>query len=179
MAKNIFVTSDIWINRPIGKLANKTSNEYNEILIENWNKVVKPKDVVYILGGVGISDIYSTIIKLNGTIHILNNFFTKDEIDFTYNLQKSVNCSVDKNIRNKFVFHENQIVTLYDEDVVLSYFPLSDWYGKESGTMCFHGFNSYTDFNEKVMSCCMSDRSKPLNIKECKSNLLEFDKNSL
>ena len=33
--KNIFVTSDIWFNRPIGEFSSMTNEEYNNMIIDN------------------------------------------------------------------------------------------------------------------------------------------------
>ena len=94
----IFVTSDMWFNRPNGKMSEYNTHEYNDIIISNWNKTVNKKDIVYILGGVGISDMYHILLKLNGEIHILNNFFTQDELFFRDTIIESLNKSVDKKI---------------------------------------------------------------------------------
>jgi calcineurin-like phosphoesterase family protein len=42
MAKNkdIFVTSDLWFNRPIGEFSFMSNYEYNNMVIDNWNRVV-------------------------------------------------------------------------------------------------------------------------------------------
>ena len=44
--KNIFIVSDVWFNRPIGDFSSMTNNEYNNMIIDNWNNVVDKKDVV-------------------------------------------------------------------------------------------------------------------------------------
>ena len=68
MAKNkdIFVTSDLWFNRPIGDFSHITNEEYNNMIIDNWNSKVNKGDVVYVLGGVGIGDCYDIVLKLKG-----------------------------------------------------------------------------------------------------------------
>ena len=66
--RNIFVTSDVWFNRPIGDFSFMTNEEYNNMLIDNWNNAVSKGDVVYVLGGFGIGDCYDIVLKLNGEI---------------------------------------------------------------------------------------------------------------
>ena len=64
--RNIFVTSDVWFNRPMGEFSSMTNHEYNDMIIENWNNMVSKKDIVYVLGGFGIGDCYDIVLKLNG-----------------------------------------------------------------------------------------------------------------
>lgn len=171
----IFVTSDIWFNRPGGKMTETYTWEYNDNIIANWNKTVGKNDDVYILGGIGISDMYQLLIKLNGKIHILNNYFTEDENFFINTLQKSVNLSADKNIKNKIIFEASQIISLPDEDAILSYYPLDEWGGVGTGTFNFHGFTSGSDLERCRISCKMDDWDyKPVNIKDVKNNLNKF-----
>lgn len=174
----IFVTSDTWFNRPVGNLSEYTTNEYNDIIISNWNKVVGKKDIVYILGGLGIGDMYHLLIKLNGEIHILNNFYTKDELYFKDLLKQSVEKSVDSKVKNKIIFEPNQIIPIPQFDSILSYFPLSNWYGCMSGTFCFHGLTSESDLENNLITC-MSDcwKNKPIEIIEVKNNISKFKKN--
>ena len=51
--KNIFITSDVWFNRPIGEFSFMTNEEYNNMIIDNWNSIVTNGDRVYILGDIG------------------------------------------------------------------------------------------------------------------------------
>ena len=62
--KNIFITSDIWFNRPIGEFSSMTNEEYNSMIIDNWNNDVNEDDIVYILGGFGIGDCYDIILAI-------------------------------------------------------------------------------------------------------------------
>lgn len=176
----IFVTSDTWFNRPNGKYLDLTTDEYNKILTENWNKTVGKKDIVYILGGIGISDIYQILIKLNGEIHILNNYFSEDEKYFIEILKKSVDLSVDRKLKNKIIFEETQILTLADEDVILSYFPLMNWMGSESGTYCFHGLTTESDLINHRISCMVGNWDyKPACINEIKNKINSFKEKTL
>lgn len=174
----IFVTSDIWFNRPNGKMSEYNTHEYNDIIINNWNKTVNKKDIVYILGGIGISDMYHILLKLNGEIHILNNFFTQDELFFRDTIIESLNKSVDKKINEKIIFENSQIIIIPEQDVILSYFPLMDWYGSDTGTFSFHGFLHDSDLSNNRICCSMEYWNyKPILISEIQSNIKKFRKN--
>jgi calcineurin-like phosphoesterase family protein len=51
----------------------KSTEEMNEVLIENWNKVVKRGDLVYHLGDFAITDSHQRVeellARLNGSVH--------------------------------------------------------------------------------------------------------------
>ena len=81
MTRKTFVVSDIWFNRPNVDHKEMDVVEYNNMIIRNWNKSISRTDVVYILGGIGISDLYGLIVKLNGEIHILNNYYTDEDVN--------------------------------------------------------------------------------------------------
>lgn len=84
--------SDIWITSDThfahdkdfiwGKRGYSSVNEMNEALIEKWNSVVKPDDIVYHLGDVMLKDIETgerCLNRLNGTINfILGNHDNSD-----------------------------------------------------------------------------------------------------
>ena len=179
MAKNkdIFVTSDLWFNRPIGDFSHMTNEEYNNMVIDNWNNVVDKKDIVYILGGFGIGDCYDILLRLNGEIHFLNSIFTYSDNIFMDLIKNNVRNSVNVEFTKRIYFENNQILTLPENDCVLSYFPLNDWIGKSSGTFCFHGYTNKHSLKENNVSCKFElwDNS-PVNIKEIKNNFLKFEK---
>lgn len=63
----------------------------NEIIIENWNKVIKPEDIVYHLGDVMLNDDregINCLRRLNGKIYILTG-----NHDTSNRIQKYVNIS--------------------------------------------------------------------------------------
>lgn len=175
MNKNIFVISDTWFNRPFGEKASMRVNDYNNEIITKWNKTVGKTDDVYVLGGFGISDLYSIAVKLNGNIHFLNNFYTDDENYFRDVFKNNVENSIDKKLSNKFIFEDDQIISLKDKDAILSYFPLSYWYGKDTGTMCFHGLNDESKLKENNVSCyALKTDFKPLNVADVKEKISIF-----
>ena len=99
--KNIFLTSDVWFNRPIGDFSSMLNEEYNNMVIGNWNNTVNKNDVVYVLGGFGIGDCYDIVLKLNGEIHFLNSVFSKSDRDFRNSIKEGVENSVDKELINR------------------------------------------------------------------------------
>lgn len=175
--KEVFVTSDLWFNRPMGDFSFMTNDEYNNMVIDNWNKVVGKNDVVYILGGFGIGDCYDIVIKLNGEIHFLNSVFTYSDSIFMTAIKNGVENSINKKLVNKIIFESNQILALPSVDCVLSYFPLNDWIGKSTDTYCFHGYTDKHSFKDNNVSCKFElwDNS-PVNVKSIKDNFLKFGK---
>lgn len=172
----VFVISDIWFNRLFDNDKKLGVIENNEHIIQNWNSTVGKDDVVYVLGGFGICELYHIAIRLNGKIHFLNNYFNSDESSFINEMKDAIRKSSDPMIGNKFKFETNQIVVLKDLDSVLSYFPLEDWPGKLSGTYCFHGINNTMNINEHNISCISSMWDfKPVEISQVKANIVSFN----
>ena len=172
----IFVISDTWINRPCEKHYGENHLEYNMKVISNWNSVVTNEDIVYVLGGFGICDTYDTIFQLNGKkIIFLNNFYSEDEIDSKNILEKYIDRSINDLLKEKISFSPNQIEILKDKDIVLSYFPLIDWYGKKNDSLCFHGMFENTNMNNNNVCCNASKWDfKPIDIDLVKSNIKKF-----
>lgn len=175
--KDVFVTSDLWFNRPMGEFSYMTNEEYNNMIINNWNSIVNKNDIVYVLGGFGIGDCYDIVLRLNGEIHFLNSTFTDSDIIFMNAIKNGVVNSVNKRLVNKIFFESNQIITLPEVDCVLSYFPLSDWIGKSSDTFCFHGYTNKHLLKENNVSCKIELwNNSPISIREIKNNFLRFEK---
>lgn len=75
---NIYVTSDLhfchnrgFVYEPRGF---KNIDEMNEAIVENWNSIVQPDDVVYVLGDIILNDNESglkLLKSLKGKIHII------------------------------------------------------------------------------------------------------------
>jgi calcineurin-like phosphoesterase family protein len=72
----IFFTADLHIHHAnIIKYANRpfsSVDEMDEVLIENWNKIVSFKDTVYFLGDFCFGDAKELINKLNGRIEFIH-----------------------------------------------------------------------------------------------------------
>ena len=177
MSKNIFITSDVWFNRPMGELSYMTNEEYNNMIIDNWNSTVTNDDIVYVLGGFGLGDCYDIVLKLNGEIHFLNSVFNISDSVFMNAIKEGVENSVNKDLRKRIFFESDQIIALPKEDCILSYFPLSDWAGKSTNTFCFHGYSDNHNLKENSVSCKMNIwENSPVNINEIKNNFSNFKK---
>ena len=175
--RNIFVASDIWFNRPIGEFSYMTNEDYNNMIIDNWNNTVSNNDIVYVLGGFGIGDCYNIVLKLNGEIHFLNSVFSQSDRIFRNAMKDGVENSVNKELNKRIIFESNQILAIPEEDCILSYFPLSDWAGKSTDTFCFHGYNNNHNINENNISCKLELwKNSPVSIKEIKNVFLKFEK---
>lgn len=73
---NIFFTSDLHFghNNLINNLRHMTTEESDELIISNWNKIVTKRDVVYILGDLSMDkpDIVEDCLRqLKGTIKVI------------------------------------------------------------------------------------------------------------
>lgn len=173
--RKTFVISDTWLNRPYNKHYGENHLEYNKNIITKWNDTVSDDDLVYVLGGFGISDLYDAVFQMNGNIIFLNNFFSEDEDESKHNLIESIGRSVNKSLNKKILFSPNQVEILKDKDIVLSYFPLLDWYGKKNGSLCFHGMDVETNMNNNNI-CCNASKWNfiPINVDEVATNMVKF-----
>jgi calcineurin-like phosphoesterase family protein len=170
-----FVISDTWFNRPYNEHYGENHLEYNRNIVTKWNDVVSENDTVYVLGGFGISDLYDAVFQLNGNIIFLNTFFSNDEVESRNNLMDAVEKSINNELKNRVIFSPNQVEILKDKDIVLSYFPLLDWYGKKNGSLCFHGMNETTNMNNSNICCNASKWDfKPVNLDEVATNIAKF-----
>lgn len=174
MPKN-FAISDTWFNRFLTEDPNKNIVDNNDHIIQNWNNVVGKDDNVYVLGGFGISDMYHILVRLNGNIYFLANYFNDDEIESMGMLKSAIDKSSDITLKERIHFIFNQIVLLNDIDVVLSYFPLQDWPGKNTGTYCFHGLNGVMDIAKHNITCTASQWDfNPICIEDVQKNIQSF-----
>lgn len=175
--RNIFVTSDLWFNRPMGEFSYMTNEEYNNMVIDNWNDTISKDDIVYVLGGFGIGDCYDIVLKLNGEIHFLNSIFSHTDSVFRATIEEGVMNSVNRELVKRIIFESNQILAIPKVDCILSYFPLNDWAGKSTNTICFHGYTDKHNLNENNISCKLELwENSPVNIKEIKNNFSNFRK---
>lgn len=172
----VFVVSDTWFNRPMDDDPNTNIVDYNDSIIQNWNNTVKMDDDVYVLGGFGISDLYHILIRLNGRIHFLDNYYIDDEKSFITQMKREIMNSSTPDLLDRIIFEKKQIMSLNKLDVILSYFPLSDWFGKKNGTFCFHGLNENMNLTEHDISCMMNKwENTPIDIENVKENILAFE----
>ncbi len=146
-----FVISDTWFNRNLMD-TDMSVSDINNVIISAWNNLVNDKDDVYVLGGFGISDLYNIVVRLKGRIHFLENYFNADERKSMDDLNMYVQKSGDTELINRIVFEHKQIMPLNELDVILSYFPLRNWSGKDTGTICFHGMDNNIDIQEHTVT---------------------------
>ena len=175
--QNVFVVSDTWFNRPLGEYSDMTNDDYNNMIIVNWNNNVRENDIVYVLGGFGIGNCYDIVLKLKGEIHFLNSVFSRYDNEFMNDIKECVENSVNKELPNRIFFENNQIIALPEVDCVLSYFPLRDWIGKSTNTYCFHGYTDKHELNENNISCRINLWNNiPVNINDIKNKFSTFRK---
>jgi calcineurin-like phosphoesterase family protein len=172
----VFVISDAWFNRLLPNDQDNSVVDKNNRIIDDWNSVVDTTDTVYVLGGFGISDLYNVIVRLNGTIRFLNNYFNYDERDFIKEMKSRIEKSGDMNFIRRIVFETDQIKVLESYDSILSYFPLSDWSGKETGTYLFHGLNTDIDIEDHNYTSVYSYWKKPIDIMDIQKKTEDFKK---
>lgn len=172
---SIFAISDTWFNRLMEDDPNANVVDNNDHIIQCWNETVNKDDKVYVLGGFGIGDLYHILVRLNGEIHFLANYFNNDEKMFLNTMMDAVRKSSDIELKSRIIFEQAQILTLNDLDVVLSYFPLEDWVGKSTGTYCFHGLNNTMDIEGHNITCIGSEwEYSPVNITDVQKNIETF-----
>ena len=130
---NIYITSDTHFNHwKICQYCNRpfiSVDEMNEILIQKWNEVVKPKDTVYHLGDFTwhgtVARIQKLCDRLNGKkILIFGNHDDKNTL-------KNSGCF--KECYHYFSFKFNKI------PIILSHFPFEIWDKQYHGAIHFHG----------------------------------------
>lgn len=173
--QNIFIISDVWFNRILESEKNMDITTKNDTIIQKWNSVVSVDDKVYVLGGFGITDTYPILIKLNGEIHFLNNYLNDDEKRFMSDLKFAVTNSTEHFLKNRIVFEEEQIISIPEYDSILSYYPLSDWSGRDCGTFCFHGFNDFMDIKGNNVTCLSKYwNDEPVNLLKLQNNFKSF-----
>jgi calcineurin-like phosphoesterase family protein len=97
MSHNVFFTSDThffheqdFLYKPRGF---ESYEEMNEAIVERWNSVVKPNDLVYHLGDVVMSHYDVTLLnRLNGTIYLIRgNHDTDNKLSAIYATGKVTN----------------------------------------------------------------------------------------
>lgn len=136
---NYWITADTHFNHAnIIRYCNRPFNsieEMNEVLIYNWNAVVKPGDVVYHLGDFGFGrakgincteDVKNLLKRLNGCINlILGNH---DEQNF--------------NSKTKGLFQSTALmrdVTINNQRIVLCHYAMRTWPGSNRGSWQLYG----------------------------------------
>ena len=113
-------------NRPFN-----TVEEMNEGLINNWNAVVSPQDVVYHLGDFGFmsaAEMTKIINRLNGNINFVPGNHDKQLVK----ISRLNICAP---------IHELKIDHTF---VVLSHYPMLSWNRSNHGSLMLHGHSHGT-----------------------------------
>ena len=134
----IYYTSDLHFGHTnIIRYENRPYKDVEEMtvgLVNNWNKVVKQNDDVYVLGDfafkcgkLSVDDINSIVKSLNGKKHLIigNHDLWINSVDFKSKLWEEVTYY--KEIKDN------------GYDVVLMHYPLESWNKGEYGTIHLHG----------------------------------------
>ena len=150
----VFFTSDLHIGHShiidfTGRPYNNVK-EMNDALIGNWNKVVSPEGIVFLLGDIIWSDssheFNRLMRKLNGTKHIIMG---------NHDSKKAL-----RNLPENCILHDD-IVHLWMDgtkiEFVLSHYPLYSWQGIQRGVINLHGHihsgeNSHNGFDTAFIS---------------------------
>lgn len=173
--RNIFVTSDTFFGRiEILNICNRpfrTINEMNEVLVKNWNNVVKENDIVYHLGNLAWSvlDIKKYLTQLNGHIKLILGDYDDSIIEYS------------DYVKDKLEIIPNDFYKEKKTGVVLSHWPMLDWPGKNKGVFHFHGHSlkeNLTNLKEanRVNVCCDNWNYEPKEIKVLLELFNEFKK---
>jgi calcineurin-like phosphoesterase family protein len=130
-----FISDTHFFHKNIIRLAGrpfKDVTEMNETMIENWNKVVFPKDIVYHLGDFAYGTwsmpdsekaIQTLFGRLNGVKHLIKgNHDHAETLDLPW-------ASVS----------DYKTLTYYKKMIVLFHYPIIEWDGAYRGSYHFHG----------------------------------------
>ena len=131
---SIFITSDPhfnhnniikFCNRPFGNI-----DEMNEVLIQNWNNIVKDNDEIYILGDVSLGSSKNTLKileKLNGIKYLIRG-----------NHEKSILSNAE--CRNHFEWIKDYFELKYDNKYfMLFHYAMRVWNKSHHGSIHLYG----------------------------------------
>lgn len=122
-------------NRPFSSV-----EEMDEVMIDNWNKVVGPDDRVYHLGDLTLgSDAMKYIRRLRGHLHILEYGFHHDK---RWLKERHKRMSPMWSSLNGLVFFEPPVLVLehmISVPIVLCHFPFETWDRMHYGSFHLHG----------------------------------------
>jgi calcineurin-like phosphoesterase family protein len=119
-----------YCNRPF-----KTIEEHNEVLINNWNKVVKPNDIIYHLG--------DFCFKSNGPVNYLKRL--NGQIYFIWgNHDAQMHKYFNKYGTSAFSRHVYFIgdmseITIGDQDIILNHYSMRVWNKSHYGSWHLYG----------------------------------------
>ncbi len=124
----------------------KDSIRQDEAIIENWNKVVQPDQLVFHLGDFTFSNdpktIHSILDRLNGRIILING-----------NHEKPVHNNHD--IKKRFYrIYDYLEVFVKDQRICLFHYPIYEWNQCHRGAWMLHGHTHVKDTYDKQFKIC-------------------------
>ena len=154
----VFVTSDLLFGRQ--KAAEdrgfETADEMEKALIEGWNLVVGPNDLVYHLGNFSWDPISAetALPYLNGKIVFGSGMYDRHMGDIS-----SVALGKHSLLKHSInVLRDIPVSKKKKADAVMSYWPLIDWPGKENGIMHIHGGLIASNLDDGHRFCVSCDK---------------------
>lgn len=145
----IWFTSDLHfshknINKFCPAFRPKNYDELNEYMIEQWNNVVAPEDIVYNLGDVSFAsnfdDLKNVLYQLNGTHHLIlgnHDSVVRQNIQKLLNSKKHDGLPLLSSIRDyqkvPFILDDKKI------NFVLFHYPIEEWDGCHRGAYHLYG----------------------------------------
>lgn len=141
----------------------------NLTIVENWNSIVKPKDIVYLLGDVVLDDIntgVSFLEQLNGEIYIaLGNHDSQNKCKF-YSKCKNI-----KDIQMGYNFkmgHKSALLTHYP--TIVANYDNNHRVNLHGHTHSKEKFSEYANCYNVTLD---AHNNFPVNIEEIKKDLRE------
>lgn len=104
--------------------------EMNQALIDRWNKLVSPDDVVYHLGDFGfcnVKQVHEILDQLNGEIHLIKGNHDRP----------MMHDSVQKRIVYEGAYFE--LKGFGKLPIIMSHYPFESWNRQAYGTIHMHG----------------------------------------
>ena len=120
--------------------------EMNEVLIQNWNSKIGPKDEVYHLGDVffcGQDKALEILDRLNGRIHLVKGNHDK---------------KMSRAVKDRFVWVKSDHIFKFRHKgerlwLHLYHYPCASWDGSYHGSWCLHGHThgNYSNPDMKIL----------------------------
>lgn len=137
----VWFTSDLhfW-HKNICKYCNRpyeSVEEMNEGIIENWNRVVKDNDIVFVLGDLGfcgIERLKPLLERLKGKKYLVQGNHDSDKVVF-----KLIEGNIFEDSYKLTTITIEGDPEVPEQMLTLCHFPMLDWYEKEKGSWMIHG----------------------------------------
>lgn len=126
-----------WASSHTAKLR---ADEMNEVLINDWNKVVTDSDTVYHMGDFSFGDPFPILHRLNGRIVLIPGNHDKSVLDYCYKNQDQDKIRVMGGlpVRGDKVFTIGEI-QVFGQTISMSHFALRVWNKSHHGAINLYG----------------------------------------